>query len=95
MNRPVLEPDQLDASTGSDGWMTVIFDNDDNTVDEVVDIIMQATGCDHEEAFIEMWEAHTYGKASVHFSGQSECEAVAEVIRSIGVRTEVTREWPE
>ena len=75
--------------------MVVIFNNDHNSADEVVNVIMEATACDIQEAYIEMWEAHTFGKASVHFAGHDECESVAAIISQIGVTTEVSLEWPE
>jgi ATP-dependent Clp protease adaptor protein ClpS len=99
MANPVLDPNQIeDLSQGgstSARWMTVIFNNDTNDMDEVVEVLMRATGCDAEEAAIETWEAHTYGKAPVHFASRGECENVARVISQIGVQTEVTLEWPE
>ena len=75
--------------------MTVIFDNEHNSMDEVVAVLMRATLCDEEEAAIEMWEAHTYGKALVHFASKEECEAAAGIIEGIGVRTEVAPEWDD
>lgn len=76
-------------------YMVRIFNNTYNSVDEVVCILMRATGCSLEEAAIETWEAHHYGHASVHFGGQEECESVARVIFSIGVVTEVLPEWED
>lgn len=73
--------------------MVTIFNNDSNSVDEVIDVLMRATHCSLEEASIETWEAHIYGRAQVHFSLRKECESVAKVIESIGVQTEVSREW--
>ena len=73
--------------------MVVIYNNDTNSMEEVVEVLIQATGCDEEEAFIETWEADTYGEAPVHFSNKEECEGVAHLISSIGVRTEVSLEW--
>jgi ATP-dependent Clp protease adapter protein ClpS len=75
--------------------MVVIYDNDNNTVDEVIEILMRATGCGSQEAMIETWEAHNLGKAPVHFAERTECEIVAGMIGSIGVQTEVRREWEE
>ncbi|MDX2066581.1 MAG: ATP-dependent Clp protease adaptor ClpS [Fimbriimonadaceae bacterium] len=93
MSLPTLEPIRQDSHADTSRWMVIIYNNRTNTMDEVVEILMRATGCDAEEAYIEMWEAHTYGKASVHFESRRECERVAEVIASIGVKTEVTPEW--
>jgi ATP-dependent Clp protease adaptor protein ClpS len=93
MNHSLLEPELLDADAAAGRWMVVIFNNESNSVDEVVEILMIATECSFEEAEIEMWEAHTFGKAPVHFAAKAECEKAATVIGSIGVKTEVAREW--
>jgi len=69
--------------------MVVIYNNETNSMEEVVSVLMQATGCDA----IEMWEAHTFGKAPVHFADKQECDEAAKVIASIGIKTEVAREW--
>lgn len=92
MERAVLEPDLGDASL--DGrWMVVIKNNDTTPIDDVVAVLVAATGCTIEEAAIETWEAHTFGKANVHFSSKPECERVSRVIEGIGVDTEVLPEW--
>ncbi len=93
MSHTVLEPDLQHSTTGAPRWMVVIFNNDTNDFDEVIGILMEATGCGVEEAFIEAWEAHTYGKAPVHFADRETCENAAALISTIGVRTEVAPEW--
>ncbi len=90
---PVIEQEISDASSKLGRWMVVIFNNDYCSQVEVVDVLMRATECDMQEAIIEMWEAHTFGKASVHFSTKQECQAAAEIINTIGVKTEVCPEW--
>lgn len=95
MAQTIQAPEISDGKTGRGRWMTVIFDNDDNSMDEVVEVLMRATRCDEEEAAIEMWEAHTYGKAPVHFASREECLAAAGIIETIGVRTEVAPEWDD
>jgi ATP-dependent Clp protease adapter protein ClpS len=93
---PVLEPEVGGPQTGGQGrWMTVIFNDDETEMGDVVAILMTATGCDEEEAYIEMWEAHTFGKAPCHFGTQEECEEVARIIAVIGVETEVVPEWED
>lgn len=93
MSQTLIDPQLANNSTGSGRWMVVIFNNDHNSVDEVMDVLVKATGCDLEEAAIETWEAHHFGKAPVHFASQEECDQVAGVISRIGVRAEVTKEW--
>ena len=95
MSKTWVEPEVIDSPIGTGRWGVVIFNNPFNTFEEVVEILMRATGCGSREAYIEAWEAHTYGKAFVHFGGMTECELVAAMIATIGVRTEVRREWLE
>jgi hypothetical protein len=89
-------PEILDGATGYGGrFMAVIFNNDVTPFEDVVQAIMRATGCVVDEAYMEAWEAHTFGKAAVHFSSQEACAAVATIISHIGVKTEVRPEWDE
>ena len=71
MSQTILEPEVQNPGTKSGRWMVVIFNNDHTSMDDVVSVLMQATGCDEQEAYIEMWEAHTFGKAPVHFAGKA------------------------
>lgn len=75
--------------------MALIYNNDTNTFEEVMRQIIFATACSLEEAYVETWEAHTFGQAPVYFGTQSACCAVASIISAIGVRTEVRPEWDE
>jgi len=92
---PLLEPSVANPETQIGRWMVVIFNNDHNSFDQVIDALVRATGCTTDEAAIEAWEAHTYGSASVHFAAQSECERVAVVISRVGIQTEVRPEWDD
>ena len=94
---PTILPETIQPGSGQGGgrWMVVIYNNDYNSVEEVIDVLVQATGCNVQEAEIETWEAHTYGKAPVHFSTKAECENAAAVISRIGVKTEVAPEWED
>jgi ATP-dependent Clp protease adaptor protein ClpS len=88
------EPEEIQQDSAYGGrYAAIIFNNEANSFDEVISIIMHATSCGIEEAQIETWEAHTYGEAAVHFAAESECVRVAHTIASIGVRTEVRKEW--
>jgi len=83
---------QDEADTGADHCIVVVYDNDHNTFDEVIDILMRATGCSLHEAQMETWEVHHLGKSVVHHADAEECERVASVIRTIGIRVEVRPE---
>ena len=93
MSQTTLQPELLDRDTKAGRWMVVIHNNESNSFEQVIDVLIRATGCDVQEAYIETWEAHTYGKAPVHFAGREECDAAATLIGSIGVKTEVRPEW--
>jgi ribosomal protein L7/L12 len=95
MSRTFVEPEIIESEVGSGRWQVVMFDNDHTPIEEVIKIVMSSTGCGLEEATTEVWETQTYGKAPVHFSDRSECEIVAVMISSIGVKTEVSREWKD
>lgn len=75
-----------------DGYIVIVYDNDKNTWDQVVYILMKATGCTREEAEIETWEVDNLGKSVVHHGNKRECEKVASIIRTIGIRVEVVEE---
>lgn len=83
---------ELGPGAGGAGWMVTVFNNDVNTYDEVIFILMRATGCTAEEAYIEAWEVDHYGKCIVHRAGEEECRAAADIIASIGIEVEVSRE---
>ncbi len=83
------EIEEIGADTGLGGCIVVVYDNDTNTVDEVILILQKATGCSLREAEMETWEVHHLGKSVVHHASAEECERVAGIIRTIGIRVEV------
>lgn len=89
--RPDLEEYNSQDQQGS-GYIVIVYDNDKNTYDQVVGILMKATVCTLEEAQIETWEVDNLGKSVVHHGGQEECERAASIIRTIGIRVEVVED---
>jgi len=86
----VPEPATRGPGTGTDGeWLVIVFNNDHNTVEEVTEILQRATGCPRSEAEMETWEVHHLGRSIVHHADRSECERVAEIIRTIGIEVTV------
>lgn len=81
-----------ESKSGGGQWIVTVFDNDKNTYEEVIHILMVATGCDVDEAYMETWEIDHLGKSVVHHAGEKECREVADVIASIGIRVEVSEE---
>ncbi len=89
----IENPEILDSHTGNgEHWIVTVYNNEYNTWDEVVHILMVATGCSEDEADMETWEVDHLGKSVVHHGGQEDCETAAEIIAQIGIRVEVSEE---
>ena len=84
--RPEIE----DSGPGLGRWIVTVFNNDTNTYDEVILVLMAATHCDFEEAYLEAWEIDHLGRSVVHCAAEEECERAAAVIATIGIRVEVS-----
>jgi ATP-dependent Clp protease adapter protein ClpS len=86
-------PEIRDSQTGNgENWIVTVYNNDYNTHEEVVEILIVATGCPVEEAEIETWEVHFLGKSVVHHGRQDACKSAADIIGQIGIRVEVSEE---
>src|SRR5262245_42902557 len=86
-------PDLYDetAQTSRDEYVVIVFNNEVNTFDEVILILQKATGCSLEEAQMETWEIHYTGRSVVHHGDREECDRVAAIIATIGIRVAVER----
>lgn len=87
---PVVDPETTtaDQTTSDPGWKVTVYNNETNTYPEVMAILMLATGCDAEEAYIETWEIDNYGSCVVHRADQTTCETAATIISKIGIAVE-------
>lgn len=94
MSTEIIEKPDLGNtdSTELESWIVVVYNNEINTYDEVVFILMVSTHCSVEEAEIETWEIDHLGMSNVHFADKDECEGVAQIIRQIGIQVEVMSE---
>lgn len=95
VSTPASLPVKSNQSVAVGRWMAVIYNNETSTFDDVIEALQLATDCDLEEAQIETWEAHTYGRAAVHFDSRTTCQGVAAILTSFGIRTEVEPEWKD
>lgn len=78
-----------ETSSGGDRWKVTVFDNEINTYEEVIEVLIMATGCCREEAYCEAWEIDHFGKSDVHFGGHDECQCVASLVATIGIEVAV------
>lgn len=69
-----------------------VYNNDSNTYEEVMTVLMLATSCDADEAYMEAWEIDHLGSSVVHSGSESVCEKAAQIISTIGIRVEVQKE---
>lgn len=84
---PSLSPIE---ATPCERWIVTVYDNDTNTYEEVITILIIATNCTPDEAWIEAWEVDHLGHSVVHCGDEAECVAAAEIIATIGIHAEAT-----
>lgn len=92
LERP-LEETQGPGTGG--GYIVTVYNNEHNTYDEVMMILMVATQCDADEAYMETWEIDHMGKSVVHRACEEDCQNVADVISTIGIEATVSEEWSD
>jgi ATP-dependent Clp protease adapter protein ClpS len=80
-----------DLGAGGDPWKTTLFNCECHTFDEVEKVVMKATRCTLSQARRYSWEVHTKGSAVIYTGPRERCEAVAEVVASIGLRVDVSQ----
>ncbi len=66
-----------------------VIDNDHNTYQQVIDITMIALGINEDDAFAIAWEVDHIGYCVVAQGDHDHAEAIAAVIRSIGIEVQV------
>ena len=92
LERPL---EQVQGPGTGGGFIVTVFNNDQNTYDEVMMILMVATQCDADEAYMETWEIDHMGKSVVHRACEEDCQNVADVISTIGIEAKVSEEWSD
>jgi ATP-dependent Clp protease adaptor protein ClpS len=74
-------------------YKVVVHNNDFNTFDEVIHILVKAVpGMSYERATALANEIHTTGAAVPYVGPKERAEAVAAVIRTIGIKVTVERD---
>lgn len=89
----VAREEQIAESIGGtdEPWKTVLFNCACHTFDQVETIVMKAMHCTLSRARAISHEVHTKGSAVIYSGARERCEAVADVVASIGLRVEVVR----
>lgn len=84
--KKVEEP--ADTERGS-GWRVILFNCSCHSFDSVERILLEATRCSLSQARAWSFEVHSKGSAVVYEGALERCEAVADVIGSIGLLVKV------
>ena len=87
------EREQVALPSIGETWIVTVYNNNQNTYEEVIVVLMLATNCTSEEAYIEAWEIDHFGLCVVHRADESECKGAAEVIAAIGIKVEASPEF--
>jgi ATP-dependent Clp protease adaptor protein ClpS len=73
------------------GWRVVLFNCDCHSFDQVEGILIKAVRCSLSQARAWSWEVHSKGSAVVYEGALERCEAVADVIASIGLQVKISQ----
>jgi len=84
---PTIEP--TDATGKEHGWRTILFNCNCHTFAQVIEVLQRAIGCSAERAEELAWIVHRTGSAEVYSGDKESCEAVAEILGSIGLQVSV------
>lgn len=83
------EVEREDRTTLDPLWVTIGYNNDVTTFDEVIRTLQRVCGYSLEKAEAIAWEIHTKGKAVCYCGQRERCEVVASALHSIGVEAVV------
>jgi ATP-dependent Clp protease adapter protein ClpS len=87
--RPVTEEIAGPEVGLSPPWVTILWNCDCHTFEEVARQLMRAIACSHDEGLAIADRVHSDGKAVVRVGARSECDRVAGVLRAIGLKVSV------
>ncbi len=79
------------SGSGGEPWKVVLFNCDCHTFDEVENVVMKATRCTLSRARQISNEVNSRGSAIVYDGPLERCEAVADVIASVGLKVKVVQ----
>jgi ATP-dependent Clp protease adaptor protein ClpS len=87
--RPVTEEETGTATTTEPPWMTILWNCDCHTFEQVARQLMKAIACSYDEGMAIAGRVHNDGKAVVRVGAKGECERVGRILAEIGLRVSV------
>jgi ATP-dependent Clp protease adapter protein ClpS len=87
--RPVVQEETGRETTFEPPWITILWNCDCHTFEQVARQLMKAIGCSYDDGMAIAWRVHNDGKAVVHVGPKDECERVARILAEIGLRVTI------
>jgi ATP-dependent Clp protease adaptor protein ClpS len=88
---PEVEAEHGEEVALAPPWMTILFNCDCHTFEDVVKQLIKAIGCSEDRAWELAWEVHNTGKAVVKVGPETECVRVGNTLAAIGLVVTVTQ----
>jgi ATP-dependent Clp protease adaptor protein ClpS len=87
--RPVTEEETGTVTTTEPPWMTILWNCDCHTFEQVARQLMKAIACSYDEGMAIAGRVHNDGKAVVRVGTKGDCERVGRILAEIGLRVSV------
>jgi ATP-dependent Clp protease adaptor protein ClpS len=88
-SRPVVEEEAGAATTVEPPWMTILWNCNCHTFEQVARQLMKAIACSYDEGMAIAGRVHNDGKAVVRVGAKGECERVGRILAEIGLQVSV------
>ena len=86
LTRPVTHEETDQDVALPPPWLTILWNCDCHTFDQVTNQLMKAIACSYDEGMAIAWRVHNEGKAVVRVGPKPECERVARILAEIGLQ---------
>ncbi|OHA17503.1 MAG: hypothetical protein A3H57_00610 [Candidatus Taylorbacteria bacterium RIFCSPLOWO2_02_FULL_43_11] len=86
-----IEPELLIKTKKELQWRTVLFDCNCHLLESVVDLLVKAINCSIDKAYLFARTAESLGSVAVFYGSKSQCEKVADILGSTGLKVEVNQ----
>ena len=88
---PEVEAEQDEEVALAPPWITILFNCDCHTFEDVVKQLMKAISCSEDRGWEIAWEVHNTGKSVVKVGPETECVRVGNILAAIGLVVTVTQ----
>lgn len=88
-SRPTVEQEIESETTVEPPWITLLWNCDCHTFEQVARQLMKAISCSYEEGMAIADRVHNDGRAVVRVGARTECQRVGRVLAEIGLRVSV------